>query len=348
MQVVHYLELSGALERSGIGTAAKHQREALRRADVEVVSIPQYGRARDTVVEAVTGRATGSADLVHCNMMGPGTLAIAMQAKRTGTTLVLHAHVTAEDFAGSFRGSTALSRPLQSYLRLFYSLADLVCCPSQYTRAVLESYPVDAPIKVVSNGVDTERLGGYESLRSSYRSRFNLSGLVVFAVGNVFERKGLSTFCRLARRLPYEFVWFGPYESGPLASRAVRKWTQNPPENVTFTGWVDDVRGAYGAGDVFLFPSHVENQGIAVLEAMACGKPVVLRRLPVFEEYYTHGEDCLMCETFSEFQNALDRLEADAALRRRLGENAQKTAEQHSIDRLADDLTGVYECVSDS
>ncbi len=351
MQVLHYLELADPLTRSGIGTSVRHQRNALHSAGIDVVTSPWQSDRTDSllggVVGAVSGEAIESADIVHCNMIGPGSLAVACHAQRTDTPLVLHAHVTGEDFADSFRGSTQLVGPLKSYLRRFYSVADLVCCPSSYARDVLEPYSIDSPIQPISNGVDIERLTGHDQLRSRYREQFDLTGPVVATVGNVFERKGLSTFCRLAQRTPYDFAWFGPYEQGVLASKTVRKWTRDPPENVTFTGWVNDIRGAYGAGDIFLFPTHEENQGIAVLEAMACGKPVVLRRLPVFEEFYTHGVDCLMCETFSEFREAIDRLAADPELRRELGENARTTAREHDLSRLADELVACYEHVTE-
>jgi glycosyltransferase involved in cell wall biosynthesis len=195
----------------------------------------------------------------------------------------------------------------------------------------------------VTNGVDTDSLAGFESLRDQYRERFDLEGMVVFAVGNVFERKGLTTFCELAQETDYDFAWFGPYDTGPHASSMVRRWVENPPENVTFTGWVDDKRGAFGAGDVYLFPTKNENQGIAVLEAMACGKACILRDIPVFEEFYTDGHDCLKCETHEEFRAALHRLADDPALRSRLGENARETAAEHSLERVGERLVDAYE-----
>lgn len=339
MRVLHYLELADKLDRSGIGTAVTHQRKALADTGIDVLTSP-VERSPSRLLDRPTGT---DIDLVHCNMIGPGTLAVAAWARATDTPLLLHAHVTSEDFAESFRGSTQLARPLRSYLRVLYSRADLVACPSEYTCGLLEQYPIDAPIQPITNGVDHDALAGFESLRGEYRDRFDLSGTTVFAVGNVFERKGLSTFGRLAARTEYDFVWFGPYEDGPLASSTVRRWTTNPPRNLSFTGWIDDIRGAYAAGDIFLFPTKDENQGIAVLEAMACGKPVVLRRLPVFEELYTDGEDCLMCETEAEFERALDRLERNPELRERLGNNAVETAREHRLERLATDLVSLYE-----
>ncbi|MFC7133664.1 MULTISPECIES: glycosyltransferase family 4 protein [Salinibaculum] len=347
MRVLHYLELAEQLDRSGIGTSFDHQRQALAMTNVDVVGSPWQD---DHPVWAAANTAIGNGffkqfDLAHCNMIGPGSVAVARRAASEDVPLVLHSHVTREDFAESFRGSNYLAKPLGEYLRWFYSQADLVLCPSQYTKGVLDDYPVDAPIRPITNGVDVDALSGFGNLRDEYRDRFDLDGMTVFAVGNVFERKGLTTFCELAETTDYDFAWFGPYDTGPQASSTVRKWTRNPPDNVTFTGWVEDIRGAYAAGDVYLFPTKAENQGIAVLEAMACGKAVVLRDIPVFREFYTDGEDCLLCSDFGEFRDALDRLADNPDLRERLGANARETAREHSLDRVAEELADVYNAV---
>ena len=344
LRALNYLEIESHLSRSGIGTAADQQRAALDRTDIEVVTSPWRG---SDPVSGFRSLATGGGlfreyDLAHCNLVGPGSLAVARHAVRNDIPLVLHTHVTREDFAESFRGSTTVAPALGRYLRWFYSQADLVLCPSAYTKRILESYPVAAPIRPMTNGVDIDALVGFEDRRKEYRERYDLSGTVVFLVGNVFERKGLSTFCRVAETTKHDFVWFGPYDTGPHASKAVRRWTATPPENVTFTGWIEDIRGAYGAGDVYLFPTKNENQGIAVLEAMACGKAVILRDIPVFEEFYTHGHDCLKCETDAEFREAVERLAGDEALREQLGENARETAANHSLDRVGDALAETY------
>lgn len=349
MRVLNYLDIERYLGSSGITTAASHQRRALTERGVEVETSPWDGR--NPLTAGLSNLGTDSLwtdfDVAHCNLIGPGSITVAKYAKRNDIPLILHSHVTAEDFQESFRGSNLISKPLGRYLRWFYSQADLVLCPSEYTRRVLESYPVSAPIRPMTNGVDLDALEGYEKFRASAREKHDLDGVVVFAVGQVFERKGLTTFCRVAQQTPYEFAWFGPYSTSPLASKTVKRWTGDPPANVTFTGWVDDIREAYGAGDIYLFPTKTENQGIAVLEAMAAGKAVVIRDIPVFEEFFTDGEDCLKAETDAEFREAVERLAENPELRERLGETARETAEEHSLDRVGDELVSVYEALLD-
>jgi 1,2-diacylglycerol-3-alpha-glucose alpha-1,2-glucosyltransferase len=344
VRVLNYLELEGTI-RGGIATAAAQQRTALAEHDVHVTTSPWRGGSpqRAAADRLSGGRFFRDYDVAHCNLVGPGSVAVARHAKREGIPLILHSHVTAEDFGESFRFTEHVAPALKPYLRWFYSQADLVLCPSQYTKGLLEGYPVDAPIRQLSNGVDVDSLAGHDQFREEVRAEYDLDGMVVFAVGEVFERKGLTTFCEVARRTDHDFAWFGHYEEGPQASPEVKCWTGNPPENVVFTGWMDDKRMAFGAGDVYLFPTKNENQGIAVLEAMACGKPVVLRDIPVFEEFFTDGEDCLKCETEAEFVAAVERLADDAALRERLGQSARETAAEHSLDRVGDELLVTYE-----
>jgi glycosyltransferase involved in cell wall biosynthesis len=65
---------------------------------------------------------------------------------------------------------------------------------------------------------------------------------------------------------------------------------------VVLLGTVPDAElpGWYAAADVLAFPSTKEGWGLAVLEAMSAGLPVVASDLPVFREYLRPGEDALI------------------------------------------------------
>ncbi|SFR49629.1 MULTISPECIES: glycosyltransferase family 4 protein [Halorubrum] len=341
MKVSHYFEFEDHVT-GGMAASVDHQRKMFDRVGIEYTTEP-----------------TLDADVLHCNLMGPRSVWYARRARKAGVPVVAHTHVTAEDFGDSFRFTNALAVPLRPYLRRAYGLADRLVCPSEYNREVIEGY-ADVPATVVSNGVDREKLTGFESLEAEYRERYDLDPPTVFMVGHVIKRKGLETFVETAHRMPdVDFAWFGPIDRS-LKGRETKRLVDEAPSNCTFTGFVDDIRGAYAAGDVFCFPTHEENEGIALLEAMAAGKPLVVRDIETFS-WLDDGEDCLKVgdderddgtaasadetdargDDVSGFIQAIDELR-DADRRAELGEAAAERSEAFSLDAIAERYRSLY------
>jgi 1,2-diacylglycerol-3-alpha-glucose alpha-1,2-glucosyltransferase len=326
MTVSHYFEFAEHVT-GGIHESVAHQRKMFDHLDIEYTTEP-----------------TLSADVFHTNLMGPRSLWYAKRARSQDVPVVAHTHVTAEDFGDSFRFTNTLARPLKPYLKWAYSHADALVCPSEYNRNLIQAY-TDVPTTVISNGVDREKLAGFESLREEYLDRYDLDPPVVFLVGHVIKRKGLETFVELARRKPaLDFAWFGHLDL-KLKGRETTRLIENAPENCTFTGFVEDIRGAFAAGDIFCFPTHEENEGIALLEAMAAGKPPLVRDIETFS-WLDEGEECLkVSDGIEGFEAALEQL-TDDDLRARLGENAKQRSEEFSLPALADQYQALYEEVT--
>lgn len=281
-------------------------------------------------------------DIVHLHSVGGGALVAALYGALHNSKLVISAHMTAEDFAQSIIGSNLMTSGLKEYLRFIYNYADALITPSHYTKQLVENYPVSTPVTPITNGVDLDELENHVSLRKKYRKQYNIKGVCIFSLGYLFERKGVKTFCDVAANTEYTYRWFGPRAPKILEPKNLKKTINNSPNNVQFTGWVDKKAGGIGAGDIAFFPTKEENQCIAVLEAMACGKPVILNRIPVFEELYEHGYNCLMGSTQSDFINHINKLANNPSLRDKIGSNAQKTAKNHSIDALTNKLSDYY------
>jgi len=308
---------------SGIHRAYENQIKALQAAGVDLTSDP-----RDDF------------DLLHIHSIGPRSVYLA--EKYAGRRpVVMHSHTTAEDYANSFVMSDTVAPYLGRFLRYYYNKADVLIAPSPYTREVLRRYEVTRPIEVVSNGVDVRRFQPSERRRLAARRRYGLSGTVVFAVGLVLLRKGVDMFCQVARQVPeLSFIWFGRI-SKMVKAETLDVIAQAPP-NVRFPGYVDDVADAYAAGDLFFFPSLVENEGIAILEAAAAGRPLLLRDAECFAGRFIHGENCLMGSVAEEFAAQLRRLTADEGLRSRLSAASRAFAERHSLEQVGRRLREIY------
>lgn len=327
MLISHYFEWADVIT-GGHAQSVQNQRKMLDARDIEYTTEPVL-----------------DADILHLNNMGPRSIYYAKRAQRADVPVVVHAHQTAEDFRESFAFSNALARPMRPYLEYAYSLADHLICPSEHNRDVIETY-TDTPTTVLSNGFDPDRLTGFESLREEYLNRYDLDPPVVFTVGHVIPRKGLESFVETARAMPdLDFAWFGylnPTGGGPvdrlLRSSETTRLVENAPENCTFTGYVEDIRGGFAAGDIFFFPTKNENEGMALLEAMACGRPPVVRDIPTFE-WLKDGEDSL--KATEDFTEPLERVR-DPELRERLGQRAAERSEAFTLDAIGDDLVDLY------
>jgi glycosyltransferase involved in cell wall biosynthesis len=332
MYVSHYFEWERFIT-GGHYQTVQNQRQILDEHGIEYTTAPDP-----------------NADLLHLNNMGPRSVLAAKRAQRQGTPVLVHTHQTAEDFEESFAFSNVLAKPLRPYLEYAYSQADHLICPSEYNREAISEY-TNVPTTVISNGFDAERLAGHDDseLREEYLDRYDLEPPVVFNFGHVIERKGLSTFVETARRMPeLDFVWFGYLNptggtlDAVLTSRDTRKTVKNAPDNCTFTGYIEDPRGGFAVGDVFFFPTKNENEGMALLEAMSCGCPPVVRDIPTFE-WLADEDDCLKASDVDGFVDALDRVRSDADLRADLGARAAELSDDFRLDTVAEDLVALYE-----
>lgn len=323
MRVCHYVEHLDRL-KGGIKSSVQHQRKALDRAGVDW-----------------TDSMTQEHDILHLNVPGARSFYYALRARRNGVKVVMHSHVTGEDFRNSFRLSNALAPFVDRYTAALYRRADHLIAPSEHTRAVLARKGITDGVTVVSNGVDGERLDGFEQFDGD-------DGFTAINLGLVFERKGLSDFIATGKRLPgMRFAWYGPRMNRLLAGWGVNRAIKRSPSNVDFPGFVDDVREAFAQGDVFFFPTREENEGISLLEAMYCGIPPVIRDIPTYEGWLEHERHCLKADGVEGFVAALERLREDDGLREELGRNAQALANERTLPNVGEELLNVYQRVLD-
>lgn len=105
-----------------------------------------------------------------------------------------------------------------------------------------------------------------------------------------------------------------------------------------------EIAAWYAAADVLAFPSVKEGFGLAALEAMAAGVPVVTSDLPVFREWMVPGRDALFAPVGDAraLATALGEVLDDVELRARLVEAGRRLADQHSWEASARRHLEVY------
>ncbi len=332
MKICLYLEFyhfwGGKLYKNigtGLLSSYRNQKEVLARSGIEFVE-----------------QWDDSCDILQINTPWLNSLRLIYRAKRRGMPVAIWSHVSAEDIREVFRFGWLISRFMRHYLAYAYGLADIVFCPSEYTKSLLINYGLPADkLVAVSNGADVHIFKKDEAKREAARKEYNLAGTVVGTVGLAIPRKGIATFLDLARAFPENtFIWFGKIYSSLLT----KSLPKDMPPNVVFTGYVKDIVAAFNALDVYVFPSWEENQGMTNTEAAAVGVPMLLRDLPAYRGYFTDEKDCLMAHDESEFAPKLARLLKNRQERELFAVRAkERVMREQSLEAIGKQMKMLYE-----
>lgn len=212
--------------------------------------------------------------------------------------------------------------------------------PQERVTAIAEApAPEFAPLE------DADALG-------RIRWRYKLPSRYILSVGNLEPGKNrgrlIAAYGRLRERgLQHHLVIAGQrawrYESDLALVRRLRL-----DDVVHFLGYVDgaDMPGLYSGADLLAFPSLYEGFGLPVLEAMACGTPVVTSSVSALPE--VAGDAALLVDPkdVAALTEAMERALADEALRAELRARGLQRAREFSWEKAARGTVQVYEVVA--
>jgi glycosyltransferase involved in cell wall biosynthesis len=116
--------------------------------------------------------------------------------------------------------------------------------------------------------------------------------------------------------------------------------------DVVWAGFVtgEEQLAVLAAADLFVLPSHSENFGVSVVEAMACGLPVVVSdQVGIHREIAAAGAGLVVPCRADALAEALMQLARDADLRRRQGDRGRRLArERYSVESMTQGLLELY------
>lgn len=287
MKVMLYHKKQNFIKTSGIGRAYRQQAEALKLNDITLVN---------TLDEC---------DVVHYNTVFSDSYRSLKKAKKRGVPVVVHAHSTKEDYLNSFNFANITKGWFYKRMYKMYSNADVIITPSEYSKSLIEGYGwTNCNIHPISNGLIVKE---YEKSEEKEQQFLNYFGLkkgekVIIGIGLLFVRKGLPDFIEIARSFPkITFIWFG-HLNKLAQTKVIKKAIKNKPNNVKMPGYIsgDIIKGALTYANALLFPSYEETEGIVVLEAMASKTPVIVRNIPVYDQF-EDGVNVLKANNNKEF-----------------------------------------------
>jgi mannose/cellobiose epimerase-like protein (N-acyl-D-glucosamine 2-epimerase family)/glycosyltransferase involved in cell wall biosynthesis len=176
--------------------------------------------------------------------------------------------------------------------------------------------------------------------------------ITVAFVGRLVASKGLRTLIAAHERLcqrgrDIRLLIAGlpdPANPTSILPQEIESWSRRP--NVTHLGFVEDIGALWASAHIAVLPSHREGMPLSLLEAAACGRPLVATDVPGCRDIARPGVNALVVplDDAEALANAIERLALDPELRRKFGKASRGLAESRfSSRRIGRDLVRLYQ-----
>jgi glycosyltransferase involved in cell wall biosynthesis len=261
---------------------------------------------------------------------GPLGLTALYAAKTLGLRAIGIYHTDFPQYVRILTDDSFMETLTWDFMHWFYSQLDLIYVNSEdYRKCWIERGIPAEKLKILPRGLDTKLFNPARRRPDFWKSRGLRDGEVgMLYVGRISKEKNLDTLVSATRRLaewrtPVRPIFIG---DGPYLSEMKRLL----PDAI-FTGYLtgEDLADAYASADLFVFPSTTDTFGNVVIEAQACGLPVIVSDVGGPRDLVQHGRDGFVTKALDvgELAEAVRRLAMDPALRERMGAAARARVE---------------------
>ena len=219
--------------------------------------------------------------------------------------------------------------------------ADRIIAVSEATRKdIIELTGVSSTkIDVVYLGVEDKFRSLTEDTLNIFRDKYNIRYPYILHVGSIHPRRNIKRLCQVFRRLKEEkkinhhlvLAGLDLDHTSQLSS-----YLELP--DIHWVGYVpeEDLVGFFNAADLFIYPSLYEGFGLPVLEAMACGTPVITSNVSSLPE--VAGDAALLIEPDDEedMMRAISRILSEKSLAREMAEKGLERSKQYTWEKTSE------------
>ncbi len=286
-------------------------------------------------------------DVIHAHASKDLWLIVpALKISRLKTPLFLTKHV------GSFiEKKDLLHKFLYNRINTVFAISSII------RKNLLETTPLtESKIEILHNGIDTGKLNPVNADGEKIRNEFEIGKheIVIGMIARFTWGKGHEEFLEAAADLKQKysnlkFMIVGEASRGEESyENKIKRLADklNLKDAVIFTGYREDIPDLLAAMDVFVFPSHSEAFGIALIEAMALGIPSVCSDSNGILDIAVDGETSLLFKTkdAQDLSKKLEQLIVSKELRTLFGKSSRKRAtEKFEIKKLIKLMINYYE-----
>ncbi|MEX6503185.1 glycosyltransferase [Pseudomonas zhanjiangensis] len=292
-------------------------------------------------------------DLIHLHHpFWLGSLGLFL-AHRLHVPAVLTYHTRLEHYAHFVPLPGMLFRNLISHalIKRFANKCDGVIVPTYSAEEYLRMIGVKTPLFIQPTGVECERFQAVTSEQvDALRQALGLRGeKVLISVSRLSNEKNIDFLIEAIDGLrrqtdqPFRLLLIGEGHQRERLQRRIDELRLGQQFRLLGAVPPERMPAYYRLGDLFVFASKTETQGMVILEAMAAGLPVVAVRSSGIDDVIRQGYNGFKTPQDSEQWGArVAQLLVDDALRRELAEHALSMAREHSIEQFAEGVKEIY------
>ncbi|OGF32085.1 hypothetical protein A3H09_03130 [Candidatus Falkowbacteria bacterium RIFCSPLOWO2_12_FULL_45_13] len=234
------------------------------------------------------------------------------------------------------------------YVIWYFNRCDFVTAPSQTVFTEMLKHGFNRPHRVVSNQIDLKIFKSIKEDRLKLKAEFKISEKTVVYAGRLGREKNVDTIVRaiaLAKKdIPDINLAIAGHGSAESGLKVLVKELGLGNE-VKFFGTMDQPKLArlYNAAEVFAIASTSESQSMVLLQAMACGLPVVGARWRALPEYINEQNGYLFKpHDFKELAGIIIKLLVDSEARKLLGQGGLDFVRKFSAEHIASVWEKIY------
>jgi glycosyltransferase involved in cell wall biosynthesis len=196
-------------------------------------------------------------------------------------------------------------------------------------------------------GVDRERFYPRPQIRSAKRKSLCVpeKAFHIVTAAQLNDNKNQKVIIEAIAALGKKDIYYSICGEGPNESMLRRLIEENGLERqVRILGYRTDMEEILATADCFAFPSHREGLGIAAVEALNCGIPLIVADNRGTREYAVDGYNAIVekAKDVEGFRDAILRLYTDKNYRTYLASNCRSSAKQFGIEQVEETMRDVY------
>jgi len=162
---------------------------------------------------------------------------------------------------------------------------------------------------------------------------------IVLYVGRLTQEKNPESAIRVSKEIKGKMVLVG----GGDNLEELKKYNMEQRGKVEFKGWMENPRKIMKKSKIFILPSKYEAFGLVLLEAFACGLPIVAFKpskeiLSASDEIIDNGRTGFLVKDEEEMKEKINLLLEDKDLWKKMSKNVRKEAEKYSWEKTAKEI----------